>query len=288
MYRLLAIGLLLCAAQFCAANTALWEVSNGKQVLWLGASLGALKDSAYPLPAEFDDAFRRADKLYVERDVAAVSQPDFAMRAMQTSVYADGRTLKTVLSTDAWQALDEFTRKRDIPSFSLLMFKPAFAGFTLAALEGKRLSLENGVDAHYFYRAKKLNKPVATLETLDQQIALLQKVNTLDGDLLIGITLQELEQLSTTLNQVTAAWRAGDMAKLDKLKGKELRSEAPGLYQILVAERNAAWLPSFKKMLNSEEKALVLVDVTQFTGPQSLLMLLRKAGYHVKPYTLTQ
>ena len=266
------------------AEAAIWEVSHGKHSFRVGASLGALKKTAYPLPAEFDEAFREADALYVERDIHAVNQPDFGVRAMQASMYTDGRNLKSVLSAPVWQELEKFARERRVPVFSLFMFKPAFASFTLTLMETKRLEFTNGVDAHYFYRARRAGKPVIALESIDQQIQLLQVVNNADADALIKATLDELKNLSETTQQATQSWRKGDMEKLDELKSKKLRTQAPDLYNELVVKRNKSWLPAFAGMLKSKDVELVLVDAMHFTGPGNLLELFAAEGYTVKRY----
>lgn len=286
MLRYLLAIVLLCSVVSSRADTALWEVSKGPYKIWLGASLSGLKASAYPLPAEFDDAFRRADKLILERDINAVNQPDFGVRAMQASLYRDGRTLKSVLSSKNWQALEQFSQARGVPVFSLLLFKPAFVGFTLTALEGKNLDLSNGVDAHYFYRAEKNKKPIATLETVDQQLVFLQHLNEVDANLMMKIMLTELTELSASLDQATTQWRAGNMTKLDQLKGQAMRTQVPELYRELVTKRSKAWLPSLRKMLTTAEVELVLVDAIHFGGPNNLLELLAAEGFTIKPYRL--
>lgn len=286
MTRYLIALLFTCATQVGLADSAIWEVSNGTHKLWLGASLGGLKKSAYPLPAEFDDAFRRADKLYVERDIHAVSQPDFGMRAMQTSVYRDGRNLKSVLSPAVWQELEKFAEARGVPMFSLLMFKPAFAGFTLSMLEAKRLELANGVDAHYFNRATNNDKPIVALESVEQQLQFLQAINEIDANVLIKTMLEELSDLSATLDKATHSWRTGDMDSLDQLKGKKMRARAPALYETLVVNRSKSWLPQFNAMLKNPEVEYVLVDAVHLSGPNNLLQLLKAEGYTVKTYRL--
>jgi uncharacterized protein len=284
MIKIFAAVALLFIAQTSLADAAIWEVSHGKHKFWLGASLGALKKSAYPLPAEFDEAFRQADALYVERDIHAVNQPDFGVRAMQASMYTDGRNLKSVLSAPVWQALEKFAQERRVPVFSLFMFKPAFASFTLTLMETKRLEFTNGVDAHYFYRARRAGKPVIALESIDQQIRFLQVANDADADALIKATLEELKNLSATTQQATQSWRKGDMEKLDEIKGKKLRTQAPGLYSELVVKRNKSWLSAFAGMLKSEDVEMVLVDSMHFTGPDNLLELFAAEGYTVKRY----
>ena len=284
MLKTFATLILLSLAQTGWAEAAIWEVSHGKHSFRVGASLGALKKTAYPLPAEFDEAFREADALYVERDLHAVNQPDFGVRAMQASMYTDGRNLKSVLSAPVWQELEKFARERRVPVFSLFMFKPAFASFTLTLMETKRLEFTNGVDAHYFYRARRAGKPVIALETIDQQIQFLQVVNDADADALIKATLDELKNLSETTQQATQSWRKGDMEKLDELKGKKLRTQAPDLYNEVVVKRNKSWLPKFAGMLKSEDVEMVLVDAMHFTGPGNLLELFAAEGYTVKRY----
>lgn len=287
--RLFAV-LLLCICSvlpaLAFANAALWEVSHGPYKIWLGASLPALKKSNNPMPSEFDDAFRRADELVVERDIAAVNQPDFGVRAMQASIYRDGRNLKSVLTPANWQALEKFSQSRGVPTFSLLLFKPAFAGFTLTTLEAKRLQLGNGVDAHYYYRATKIQKPVSALETVEQQIQFLQKINDMDANVLISNMLDELVDLSSTVDQAALSWRAGNMQKLDQLKGEKMRAQAPGLYRELVVNRSKAWLPKFKTMLDNADVEFVLVDAVHLTGPDNLLQLLKAEGFAVKPYKM--
>lgn len=286
MIRYALAFLLICLTPISFADTAVWEVSKGTQKFWLGASLGALKKSAYPLPLEFDDAFRRSDKLYVERDINAVNQAEFGLRAMQASVYTDGRTLKGVLTPANWQALEKYSQSRNVPTFSLLMFKPAFVGFTFTALEAKRLELGNGVDAHYFYRATNNQKPVVTLESLEQQIQYLQKINEIDPNVLMQTMLAELNDLSATLDAATTSWRRGDVDQLDALKGKKMREQAPELYRELVVNRSKAWMPQFKSMLATTETEFVLVDAVHFAGPDNLLQLLKAQGYSVKPYKI--
>src|SRR5690606_37706120 len=91
-----------------------------------------------------------------------------------------------------------------------------------------------------------------------QQIEFLQVVNDADADVLITTTLEELKNLSATTQQATQSWRKGDMDKLDEVKGKKLRTQAPALYSELVVKRNKSWLPAFAGMLKSDAVEMVL------------------------------
>lgn len=284
MFKLLGlVGLCLCAHPAFAA-AALWEVSNGINKIWLGASLEALPKSAYPLPQEFNEVFQRADILVVERDFAAVTKPDFGVKVMQANVYGNGRNLKADLAPDRWQALEKYAQSRGVPGFGLMMFKPAFVAITLTTLESEKLRLVNGVAAHFFYRAQQEKKPVIFLETAEQQIQLLEKVNSIDANLLIAALLEELEDLSATSDQSAAAWRQGDMNKLDAIKGKKLRDQSPALYDELVIVRNRLWLSRLQEMLKTVDTEYVLIDAMHLSGPDNLLDALRTQGINVIRY----
>lgn len=266
------------------AATALWDISKGGNHIYLGASISVLQQKHYPLPAEFDHAFKRANKLYVERDMDAVGTPEFGTQVMQNMMYSDGRNLKTELSADTYQRLDTFAQSRGVPVFGLAMFKPAFTVVTLSAAESASKDFVYGVDTYYFYKAKETQKPVGTLESAAQQLQLLQKLNDENPDQLIKSTITELGSLTRTVNQAEPLWRLGNVAALDPLFAGKMRSVTPRMYQAMVVQRHQNWLPIFAKLIQSAETEMVLVDVVHVTGADSLLGLLKKNGYKVTPY----
>src|SRR5690606_28457201 len=110
------------------------------------------------------------------------------------------------------------------------------------------------------------------------QIQLLQKINEVDADTLVTAILAELNHLSTNLDQATQSWRTGDMEKLDQLQSRKVRTQAPHLYRELVVNRNKAWLPQLKDMLETGETEYVLVNAIHLTGPDNLLQMLKAEG----------
>jgi uncharacterized protein len=268
-----------------SAQTSVWEISNGKHQVLIGGTVHLLGKDDYPLPAEFEQAYRIADRVYFETDIAAANKPEFSLKVMQSMMYKDGRTLRSVLSPEVWQKFQRFVAERDIPPAALLMFKPAFAGLTLTMLEAQRLGLGQGVDSHFHTRATRGGKPVGFLESLDQQMAFLDSLNREDPDKLISGMLEELESMSEIFGKAVAAWRSGDMEQLDRLLGARMREESPELYRVLLVERNRDWLKQIETMLETPELEYVLVGALHLAGPDSLLGMLRQKGYRVERYT---
>ncbi len=278
----------LFTAHTAAAATSLWQVSKNKRVFYLGASIGALQQKHYPLPAEFDNAFKKAAVLYVERDIAAVSAQDFSAQVMQRMMYTDGGNLKKYLRPEVYAQLDTYSQSLGVPMFGLAMFKPAFTMVSLAAAHSAKGNYVYGVDANYFYQAQEEKKPWRALETNAQQLELLDWVNKEDPNQSIVFILDELKNMPATLNKIVPAWRSGNIAAVDSHSAGKMRKLSPQLYKTLVLARQQNWLAQFNKMAQTPEEELVLLDIIHFTGPDSLLTLLKKNGFNLAPYRINQ
>ncbi|HMW48414.1 MAG TPA: TraB/GumN family protein [Cellvibrionaceae bacterium] len=284
--RFIGVALLM-LSQACAAATSLWEVSKNNRVFYLGASISALKQKHYPLPAEFDDAYKKAAVLYVERDIAAVSAQDFSAQVMQRMMYSDGGNLKKQLRPEVYQQLDAYSQSLGIPVFGLAMFKPAFSMVSLAAAQSAQGDYVYGVDTHYFYQAQESKKNWRALETTNQQLELLDKINQEEPNQAVLFMLDELKNMPATLNKLVPAWRTGNLAAVDSLGAGKMRKLTPQLYKALVVARHNNWLAQFNSMVQTPEEELVLLDIIHFTGPDSLLTLLKKNGFNLTPYRKT-
>ncbi len=102
---------------------------------------------------------------------------------------------------------------------------------------------------------------------------------------------EQLEFLRTTLDEsdvaseieeITAAWRRGDLEKLESL----LRSgaeESPRFFKALTTDRNLQWLPKIEAMLaDPGDDYLVVTGALHMVGENGLVELLRRKGYRVK------
>jgi uncharacterized protein len=285
MIRILLLSVFL-AAPMAFAQTSLWEVSNGRNQVLIGGSVQFLSWDDYPLPPAFDRAFIIADKVHFQTDLGAISKPGFGLRAAQSMALRNGRTLRSSLSPEVWEALREFSGERSLPSTSLIMFQPAFAVMTLSVLEGRRLGLGRGPDGYFYSRAHRTGKPVGYLESVEQQLVFLNRLNELDPDTLVTVTLNELSAMKEQSGPVVKAWRRGDMDTLDKLTGAKMRAEAPELYRSLVTERNEKWLGQIAAMLETSDLDYVVIDAMHLSGPGNLLELLIGQGFSVRPLVL--
>jgi uncharacterized protein YbaP (TraB family) len=108
----------------------------------------------------------------------------------------------------------------------------------------------------------------------------------MDDELVIQ-TVGELQQLSAKLAALVNAWKTGDEQSLEDLLLKEFK-EYPGLYRVLIVERNQRWLKRIEGYLTQPARVMVIVGAGHMVGPDGLLEALRQRGYNVTKLNIGQ
>ncbi len=274
---------LLSGAASVWAETSVWEISKNGQRLFLGGTIHMLSDSDYPLPEAYDRAYQKSAVVVLETDGQAMQQPQFQQRMMAAMMYQDGRNLKQVLSEDTFKALSQHMTARGIPLDQMLLFKPGMISMTLSVVELQRLGqTAKGVDHFFGARAKQDGKSLGQLETVEQQITFLATMGKGREDDMIMYTLRDLADLPTILSEMKTAWRAGDMAALEKSSLQEMQEAFPEIYKTLLVDRNNDWMPQIEALLTSEPVEFVLVGSLHLAGDDGVLQQLRSRGYQIK------
>jgi uncharacterized protein YbaP (TraB family) len=154
---------------------------------------------------------------------------------------------------------------------------------TLTMVELQCLGM-GGTGVDLFYQAQALNdhKRLGQLEAVEEQIGFLATLGEGYENELISYTLRDIKDLPRTMQLIKAAWRQGDMRRLEELALAQLKQEFPPLYQTLIVKRNKAWMPRIEAMLKTGEVEFVLVGALHLVGDDGLLAQLAARGYQVQ------
>lgn len=280
-------ALLLCAGLFLigplGADTSVWEVRSDSNTVYLGGTVHLLRPTDYPLPEEFEQAYQAATEIYLETDLNSMGDLSVQAQMLQQLTYQDERSLKTVLSEEAYNALSDYTAQIGMPLMILEKFKPGMVVSTLQVLEFQRIGFTpQGVDAYFNTRAKGDGKNLGQLETIQDQIGFLASMGEGNESEFILLSLDDLEETDEIMDEMIAAWRAGNNDGLARLFVTEMKTEAPDLYDSLLRQRNLNWIPQIEQMLDDRDTEFVLVGAAHLVGPDGLLALLRARGYQVR------
>lgn len=274
------LGLLLSATAVNAASV--YKVSKDKDVVYIGGTFHILTEKDYPLPEQYQTAYKQSQELIFETDVAALDSPEFMQKSMGVILYQDGNTLKTGLNEATFARLSEYTASRQIDINQFMPLNPTGVMLTITIMEYQaRGFVADGVDSFYFKKAGADKKKVSWFESPDEQLAIIDSFDNEDPNGLINYTLDEIDGIDKTINDLHQSWRVGDMDKLTTL-GIDAFKDYPEVYKVVLKDRNDKWMSKIKAMFGDDDTEFVLVGALHLPGKDGVLTQLEALGYSVE------
>lgn len=267
------------------AETSLWKISKAQHHVLLGGTMHLLSPSDYPLPDEFEQAFRESAVLVLETDLAALSRPETKEIIRKRLIFDGDASLKDVLTPSTYKALLRFCRSRGLSIGMINTMKPALVVLTLTMNEMSRLEQNGaGVEQHFLNRSQAAGKRVEGLESAETQIDALASMDKSGEDKLVVSALEDLSKTPAYLDDLKKAWRFGRLAELEKMRAEHLEKDFPEFNRRLLSDRNDAWLPKIEAILASPGTEFILVGALHLAGTDGLLAKLKARGYEVEYY----
>ncbi|MDP2141573.1 MAG: TraB/GumN family protein [Gammaproteobacteria bacterium] len=274
--------LLLLPLSYAHTQSSVWVVTSGEEKVYLGGTVHLLRPTDYPLPAPFETAYQDSDKLFFETNIAGLSDFSVQARMMQALTYSDSTTLRSVLNDEAYAALSAHVATVGLPLQMMEKFKPGLLISTLQVIEFQKMGFTpQGVDAYFNSRAMEDAKPVGQLEPIDAQIGFIANMGVGHESEFVLLSIEDMKEIPTTMDQMVSAWRAGDNEMLADLFVDDMKEGYPALYEELLVDRNNNWMPLIENMFREEGTEFVLVGAAHLVGDDGLLSLLEKKGYQI-------
>ena len=276
------VCLFLLSLSQAKADTSVWSVRSGDNVIYLGGTVHLLRPADYPLPGEFEEAYQASSELYFETDIASMSDLSVQAQMLQQLTYGDDKSLSSILSDEAYAALSIYTATAGLPIAMLNKFKPGLLISTLQILVFQSMGFTpQGVDAFFHTRAVGDGKAEGQLETVQEQIGFIAAMGEGNESEFILLSLKDLAETGDVMEDMIGAWRSGDAEGLSELFVEEMKVEAPALYDTLLLQRNLKWVPQIDSMLQDADTEFVLVGAAHLVGENGLLDLLSQKGYEI-------
>lgn len=264
----------------------LWKVSDADNAVYLLGSFHLLKPGDYPLAPSTDAAFEDAELVVFELSPADLSSPDLAQAMAGAALRGDGRTLQQALPAATWKKLKVHLESRRLDPVAMQQYDAWFVSLLIAITEMQiaGLATDHGLDRHFAERTVAAGKPARGLETIDAQIALFEGMTQEQQVQSLQSTLDEVADMRAAIDEMHRLWRAGDEAGLFAATGAQMKADFPALYARMNRDRNRAWLPELRALLDDStgDDALVVVGAMHLLGEDGVVEGLRAAGYTVE------
>jgi len=276
--RLLIPAWLLLALPLVAA-TSVWKVSKGGHAVYLGGTCHVLRASDFPLPAEFDAAYAASSALYFETDIARTQSPEMQQIVAEQGMFTDGTTLEKAVGPAAWKSVVAYCDRLGMPAANFAPMKPWLFTIVIAVVEMQKLQLTlEGVDLHYYKKAKADKKQTGELETFEDHLKFITTMGAGHEGEMVASSIEEISEMPAMVDDLLSAWKTGNVTKLDETMLKDMREKYPTIFQSLLVDRNKAWLPKLEDMLKTPETEFVLVGAGHLAGSEGLLAQLKARG----------
>lgn len=265
----------------------MWEAvpPDGGEPLMLLGSVHLGRAGALELGPEIEAAFDRASGLVVEVDTGPKVDPAAMVPLIQRyGLTPEGETLFTHLDPETAAAVRAVLARRGIPEAAVSRMRPWLVAITLSVAELQALGWDpdGGIDKRLLDRARG-KKAIVSLETMDEQMAVL---STFEGDeeaALMRASMRELDGVAASAQELEAAWRTGDVEATDRI-ARQASAEEPQLaayFERLLDGRNVRMAEEIA-LLPREERWLVAVGAAHLVGPKGIPALLTAKGWKVR------
>jgi hypothetical protein len=260
------------AATTVTAQPFLWEVKAKDKRSHLFGTMHIGTDAEKELHPIVFDRLDGASELVIEANVFDIDP----MSVLDLSMLPEGKTIHDKMKKEHWELLVDKIGGLLMPESTLRRMKP---WFLVTLLTQDLLPVVTPMEQVLHDRAKKANKTLGYLETVEEQLAIIDKaidVKVLDD------MLGELPTFEKTLLDLAAAYKTGDLVVLEKLAFDPVEMKKhPAMFDEVLYARNQRWIPKLSARLD-KGGTFVAVGAAHLVGAKSVIALLKDKGYVIE------
>ena len=271
----------------------LWQVSDSNSSVYLLGSVHFADPTFYPLDTAITNAFDRSDELAVELDMSDTAV--FMQIAQQSELRGKlpaGQSLAQVLPKDVKKQLDSICASWYLAPEVLYGFKPWSAAMTLSSVAIMRLGFDPnlGIDFYFLRRAKESKKKVVSLESAEDQIAVLVGEGLPDslGIYYLKSTVSQMQLMDSSVTLMMAAWLKGNDSLFREAMYMEPDTDSlleAQIEELVYISRNRKMADSIASFLTQDRKVFIVVGAAHMAGKgDNVLKLLRDKGLKVEQH----
>ena len=265
----------------------IWEARSATNTIYLFGTIHVGARKMYPLSPAVEKAFAASQVLALEADP---TDPSSAIDSMANAAYKPPDNLARHISPELMAKVAKLLPQVGLPIEYARAMPPALLAMTIAVMEVGRQGYDPslGLDVHFAQRAKQQGKRIVELESLADQLALLQGFSPALQAGMLDASVESVQNgsLATELRELVAAWRTGNpdglMGQLQK-DTEDLPPELAKEYEeALYQTRNHGMAAKIVAMLEGTEPTFVAVGAGHLLGPTGLVELLQTKGYKLR------
>jgi uncharacterized protein YbaP (TraB family) len=264
-------------------HPAIWRVHQGAKTLYLFGSLHILPNALSWKTPEIDAAMRAAEVFMFEVPVDAQALAAEKEFIVKNGILPRGANLRAALTPGEYRTYSDTLKRAGLNEQQFDRYRPWLASVMvgLAYLHRQDFTNLRGADDVLIAYAQSRGKQLRYFERVEQQLDLLARIDD-------AVQIRALKDLISALpnsrarqDELVQSWAKGDVDRLAMQIDRYFVGHEDAK-KLLIEDRNRAWLPRIKELMESGSTALVTVGAAHMAGETGLVRALCGEGYEVE------
>ena len=262
---------------------ALWKIDGPKGDVYLFGSVHLLPQGVNWLTPALDAALNEAQVVVFEIDLDESKNPAAMQQLIaKLGVLPAGQLLRKLLAPEQRAKYERVLTSLGLPAPNLDPLRPWLAAVTIGVqwIVAKGYDPNSGVDEKIWAWGQQNGKQLAHLEGIEEQLGAFAGLSLEQEIEFLIVTVEQIDEMPTMLDDLVNAWRKGDTQRLDKVLNADM-DEFPVLRDRLLKRRHEKWLPQIENMIAGGRTHVIVVGTAHLVGKDSVIAMLRAQGMTV-------
>ncbi|HEX2559964.1 TraB/GumN family protein [Phenylobacterium sp.] len=262
-------------------DPALWLVEDPDSRIYLFGTVHVLRPELEWMTPKVARALSESGSLWVETRLDDPAQN--VQLVLDTYGREPSGSLTSRLTAEEKAQVLAVVHGLGISQSDIEPLRPWLASFLISqvALEQTGYTPAAGVETVLERAASLRNIPVRELESSEQHFRFLADLPPEIEKQMLLETVTSGEATTAGVDRIAARWARGDLKPLDQDMAR-MKTEAPELYDVLIAERNTNWAAQISSLMAGSGVHFIAVGAGHLSGPDSLQAMLEARGYEVR------
>lgn len=257
---------------------ALWSLSDEDTTIYLFGTIHVLPEGETWYDDRIAKAFESSDELVFEVSLDDMEGSAEAMAGL--AMLPEGQTLRDLMTEENRAEYEAALDGLGVPAAALDPVEPWAATLNLSMLPLMQAGWQPNSGVEMVLRQRGEDKQRGALETVEEQVALFDTL-PMDAQLeLLDATVENIDQMVSSLDLMKVEWLEGDAAALGELMNAEM--DDPALYERLLVNRNRNWASWIENRLDTPGTVFIAVGAGHLAGEGSVQSLLKERGLTVE------
>ena len=257
----------------------LWEISgNGlSQPSYIFGTIHLICPDNFFIPKGTEEKFKIAQQVFLEIDM---DDPQIMMKTQKLMISADGKKLKDIMNESDYQIFSKYFKK--ISGMDVVMFGSAkpMVYMSFALMKSAGCPMPKSYEEYFVKEAKTEKKEVFGLETIEDQVAVMDRATTEQQVGWLMDAVKETENGNSIYDQMIDLYKKQDIEALTKMISGQMVG-MKGMQDELLDKRNQNWIPVIEQNI-SQKSTFFAVGAGHLGGEKGVLKLLQQKGYTLK------